>query len=208
VDEFYETLESEFLSSVLPPYMVELKLDKITIIGTLRNLRPEGLLISQVDDLYHHQKIQLWLQHLLLCCVRPEEIKCETQIHYLNNGLLKFSLPDNPEELLSEWLAAYLQGQQQPLAFFDKTSWAYAEVFYKKEKKGKNDNNEEADKLEELTAAALIAAQKKWDDNYNFAGQNAKPANQYIYRGHVPLNIDFQDLAITLLKPLMEHEVK
>ncbi|MFK5950654.1 MAG: exodeoxyribonuclease V subunit gamma [Methylococcales bacterium] len=209
VDDFYNTLEAEFLSPVIPPYTFNLKLQstsgEISIIGTLRNLRPDGLLISQVDDLYHYQKIQLWLQHLILCCVQPKGVSCETQIHYLNDGYLKFTTPNKPQELLSYWLSAYLDGQKQPLSFFDKTSWAYATPFYKKGIAYKDCNREDK-AVDKVFTAALKAARAKWHDNYQYAGQHAKSANQYIYRGYEPLGEDFQQLAVTLLKPLMEHE--
>jgi len=203
VDDFYDTLEPEFLTPVLPPYNIDLKLKspsgEILIIGTLRNLRAEGLLISQVDDLYHYQKIQLWLQHLILCCVQPKGVICETQIHYLSDGFLKFSTPKNPQELLSYWINAYLTGQRQPLSFFDKTSWAYAEPFYKKGISF-DDINREDKTIEKVFTSAIKAARAKWHDNYQYTGQHARPANQYIYRGQEPLEDDFQQLAVTLLK--------
>jgi len=234
VDDFYEYLDEEFLSQVLPPHGINLELTlndknndinkakKIKLVGALRNLRPEGLLSYQVSDLYLYQKIQLWLNHLLLCSLRPEGITCETRLHYLNNKQLEFNQPDNPEELLSQWISAYLQGLQQPLPFFDKTSWAYADTSFKGQKKlekykpkeGQDNNVEQetrhklTEKIEELKNKSLGSARSKWHDEYRQLGQKLKPANHYIYRGHEPFENDFGNLAINLLIPLMKHEVK
>jgi exodeoxyribonuclease V gamma subunit len=189
VDALMESLSNDYLTPVLTPLVAEISVNGFQLNGVLRDLRPEGQLVVLADELYPYQKIQCWLQHLFLCCVAPEGIICETRIHSLA-AEIRLNRPENPQDLLAKWLEAYLQGQQSPLSFYAKTSWEYAKNFNKTSAEDK----------------ALKAARKKWDDNYHYPGENAKPANQYLYRGHDPLNADFQALASSLLMPLIEHE--
>tara|TARA_R110001599_G_scaffold67867_4_gene191388 strand:+ start:7924 stop:11061 length:3138 start_codon:yes stop_codon:yes gene_type:complete len=187
VDALLENIEPEFLEKTLAPIAVDLHIEGINVAGALRNLRPEGQLLLITDKLYPWQKIQVWLKHLLLCCANPDGIQCITKIVSLDETLV-FEKIEAPELLLNEWIKAYRDGSLSPLPFFAKVSYEYAMVFAKK---GDED-------------AALKKAKDKWEDGYDFPGERSKPANEFIYRGHSPLDSDFKKLAQTLLCPLIE----
>ena len=189
VDTLIEGLSDVYSSPVLAPLTADISIAGFQLSGDLRDLRFEGQLFVQADDLYPYQKIQFWIQHLFLCCVKPRDINLVTRIYALG-GELVFTAPENPQELLVLWLESFHQGQSSPLSFYAKVSWEYAKVFNKKFDEEK----------------ALVAAKKKWDDNFYFPGENAKPTNKYLYRGHDPLDSNFQNLAQRLLIPLLTHE--
>jgi exodeoxyribonuclease V gamma subunit len=195
VSTLVEGVEPEFLSQTLPPIVVDLHVDGVNVAGALRGLRPEGQLLLIAEKLHPWQKIQLWLKHLVLCCVDPRDIQCVTKVISLEDALV-FEKVEGPELLLAEWIKAYCDGFLGPLPFFGKVSYEYAKTFAKK---GDKDTS-------------LKNAKKKWEDSYDFTkksdrpGEGSKPANKFIYRNHSPLDSEFEELAQVLLCPLIEAE--
>lgn len=187
VDNLLEGLNPEFLQQPLQPVAIDIQIEGINITGVLRDLQPEGQLLLISDNLYPWQKVQLWLKHLLLCCVKPEGIKCMTKVISLSDVLV-FNDIENPEELLTQWIKAYGDGQASPLPFFAKLSFIYSTELEKKDD----------------SAKALGAAQAKWEDGYGYLGEGSKPANAFLYRGHSPLAEEFERLAQTLISPLLK----
>jgi exodeoxyribonuclease V gamma subunit len=193
VDELLVSVNDQypdFFTQTLSDYVADLTIGNFNITGVLSGLRPAGQIILISDRLYAWRKVQLWLKHLLLCCAKPEGVSCTTQLISLD-GTYVFGEVDSPEDRLVEWLAAFQQGQQTPLPFFAKTSFEYAKAFNKKPDQ----------------EAALKKAGAKWWDGFNFPGECSKPANEFLYRGHSPLNEEFATKAETLLCPLLQSEV-
>jgi len=186
VNALLEEIEPEFLEKTLAPIMVDLQIEGLNVAGALRDLRSEGQLLLITDKLYPWQKIQVWLKHLLLCCVNPNGIQCVTKVVSLGETLI-FDKIEEPELLLAEWIKAYCDGRLSPLPFFAKVSYEYAKTFAKK---GDDD-------------AALKKAKAKWEDGYGYPGECSKPANEFIFRGHSPLDSEFEKLAQILLCPLI-----
>ena len=186
VDTLLEGLSPEFLQAPLQPIAVDIQIEDINITGVLRDLQPEGQLLLISDALYPWQNVQLWLKHLLLCCVKPEGIMRTTKVISLSGALVYDELED-PEELLAQWIKAYCDGQASPLPFFAKLSFIY---FAELNKKGDSEK-------------ALRVAQAKWEDGYKYPGEGSKPANAFLYRGHSPLTEEFETLAQTLISPLL-----
>ncbi|MBR7890138.1 exodeoxyribonuclease V subunit gamma [Marinomonas sp. A79] len=187
VDELLEGVDPEFLTDTLPAIPVDLHINGINITGVLRDLRPEGQLLLISDQLHDWQKVKVWLQHLILCCVKPEGVSRVTKVISLSDGLV-FKEIENPETLLAEWIQAYCDGQAEPLPFFAKLSFIYAQ---------KLEDGEDA-------AKALGAAHKKWADGYEFTGEVSKPVNAFLYRGHSPLDDAFEALSQRLISPLIQ----
>jgi len=187
VDELLEGIAPEFLQKSITPVAIDIQINDVNITGVLRDLQPQGQLLLMSDTLYPWKKVQLWLKHLLLCCVKPQGIQCTTKVVSLNDTLV-FSEVENPKELLAQWINAYCDGHTYPLPFFAKLGFVYFAEF---EKKGDE-------------AKALKAAKAKWEDGYQFPGEGSKPANAFLYRGHSPLNGEFEKLAKSLIGPLFE----
>jgi exodeoxyribonuclease V gamma subunit len=187
VNSLLEDIDTEFLQKPLQPVAVDIQIEGINITGVLRDLQPEGQLLLISDNLYQWQQIQLWLKHLLLCCVKPQGIKCVTKVISLDDVLV-FNEVQDPEVLLAKWISAYCDGQSLPLPFFAKLSFIYSESL---DKKGDN-------------VKALSAAKAKWEDGFKFPGEGSKSTNAFLYRGHSPLDDEFEALAQTLISPLLE----
>ncbi len=178
----------EFLQEPLVPIAVDIQIEGINITGVLRDICPQGQLLLISDKLYPWQTIQLWLRHLLLCCIRPDGVECVTKVNSLSGELVLKDV-ESPQERLGEWLKAYCTGLVRPLPLFPKVSFAYAEL-YDAEAEENWDAQNEANKL--------------WEPSFISSGESSKPANEYLYRGNSPLNDEFQSLAEQLIVPIIE----
>lgn len=193
-------------TSALPNQVVTLSFGNISLTHTWENLRPEGVAILTLHELWETEKIQYWLGHLLLCVSRPKGVAPLTHLFYLCNKGVKIhdlTLPELPaaeaKAELQRWVQHQQRGQQTPLPFFPKSNWAYASQFSKNQGKGLPD--------EQAHAYALSAARAKWDTKqYNSSAQPEKHkfANRMIFRGRHPLQeADFAELAELLLPAVL-----
>jgi exodeoxyribonuclease V gamma subunit len=184
-------LPAVLTTATLPPMPVNLSLHGTTLAGELSGLRPEGQIRLVIGKMNAAERLEWWLSHLLLCAMRPAGIACQSLL-YDDSG--HYRLDDEPEAigLLEAWVVRWQQGQQQPLPFFGRTSWAYAEQLYKQE---------------DAPALALEKALDKWDPSFvgEFAApQCEEPVNRLVFRHLDPLADPlFAQLAQTLLLPLV-----
>ena len=165
----------------------------IEIRGVTKHASQQGIQHLLVGNLYDYKKVALWLEHLFLCCSRPQGVKPMTHVIYRDNKATIKSWylkpPKNPENILATWVEAYLHGLSQPLPFFAKTSNGYAKSFEK---------HQDQDK-------ALGAAKALWRDGFSSSGEGSKSHNAYLYRDEEPLDDTFGAWAELLLIPLLEH---
>ncbi|OWY39015.1 exodeoxyribonuclease V subunit gamma [Xenophilus sp. AP218F] len=177
----------------LPPQPAHLELDGLTLAGELYGLRPEGRLEFVVGRINAAQRVELWLGHLLLCAARPAGVACRT-VCYDDAGSLALEDEPSARELLRPWVARWRQGQRQPLPFFGRTSWAYAEALA-----AKPDDR----------AGAMDKALQKWSPAFVADGGMAQQDEAPIalaFRHQQPLDDPlFAQLAETLLVPLAER---
>jgi exodeoxyribonuclease V gamma subunit len=186
-------LPAALTEDTLPPQAVHLSIAGCTVVGELTGLRPEGQLSFVVGKINAAQRVALWLSHLLLCAARPPGVACRTACYDDTGGL---QLEDEPEALalLEPWLARWRQGQDQPLPWFGRTGWAYAESLAAEP--------ERRDK-------AMQKALEKWDPGFVREGsvaQKDEAAIALAFRNQSPLEDPlFTQLAETLLLPLAER---
>ncbi|MFB9158906.1 exodeoxyribonuclease V subunit gamma, partial [Chromobacterium violaceum] len=177
----------------LPPQPVHLEIVGFTLVGELYGLRPEGRLDFIVGKMNAAQRVALWLSHLILCAARPAGVAPHSAC-YDDAGSTLLHDEIDAAGLLAPWLARWKQGQAQPLPFFGRTSWAYAEALAK--------SPDKPDK-------ALAAAWQKWEPNFilgDGVAQKDEPAIALAFRHQSPLEDPlFAQLAETLLLPLAER---
>jgi exodeoxyribonuclease V gamma subunit len=184
-------LPAVLTAATLPPVPISLTLHGTTLAGELGGLRPEGQIRLVIGKMNAAERLEWWLTHLLLCATRPAGIACQSML-YDDSG--HYRLDDEPDAamLLTAWVVRWQQGQQQPLPFFGRTSWAYAEQLYKQD---------------DAPQLALEKALDKWDPSFvaDFATpQCEEPVNRLVFRHLDPLADPlFALLAQTLLLPLV-----
>ncbi|MCD5363726.1 exodeoxyribonuclease V subunit gamma, partial [Chromobacterium aquaticum] len=186
-------LPAALTEDTLPPQPLHLSIGGCTVVGELTGLRPEGQLSFVVGKINAAQRVALWLSHLLLCAARPAGVACRTACYDDAGGL---QLEDEPGALalLEPWLARWRQGQDQPLPWFGRTGWAYAEALAAEP--------ERRDK-------AMLKALEKWEPGFVREGsvaQKDEAAIALAFRNQAPLQDPlFAQLAETLLLPLAER---
>lgn len=184
-------LPAVLTETTLPPLPISLTLHGTTLAGELGGLRPQGQIRLVIGKMNAAERLEWWLTHLLLCATRPAGIACQSVL-YDDSG--HYRLDDEPDaaQLLEAWVVRWQQGQQQPLPFFGRTSWAYAEQLYKQD---------------DAPQLALEKALDKWDPSFvaDFATpQCEEPVNRLVFRHQDPLADPlFAQLAQTLLLPLV-----
>jgi len=183
VDDFAEKLAQA--EQDLDPLAFELKLNNFTLTGILNGLSTQGLFSYQMSKVNGKQTLEAWLRHLVLNCLKPNNIICESQ-HISDDNHYQFqSLSQtDAETYLKQLLDLYWQGLQQPLPLFDKTSYAFAKASLKGNKTD-------------------TAMNKAWDGD-QYQGESEDPYHQQLY-ANSPLDDDFKALALTVYEPIQAH---
>jgi exodeoxyribonuclease V gamma subunit len=114
----------------LPPHTASLHLPVDGTVWRLEaafsDLRATGLLRHRWGKLNATDRIAAWLQHLVLCASAPAGVEPLTLWHS-SDATLRLRPPADPIGLLHQLVALYQRGQQEPLAFFPKSAWAYVD---------------------------------------------------------------------------------
>jgi exodeoxyribonuclease V gamma subunit len=90
------------------------------------DLRAGGLLRHRYAELSAVDRLDAWLQHLVLCASAPPGVAPATT-WVARDGVLRLRAPADPLALLAALLRLYRRGLQQPLAFFPRSAWAYVD---------------------------------------------------------------------------------
>ncbi|MEQ6289543.1 exodeoxyribonuclease V subunit gamma [Vogesella sp. GCM10023246] len=188
---FASRLPQSLLAATLPPQPLRLDIGGVTLVGELAGLRQEGLLRVVPRKAYATEFIRLWLEHLLRLAAKLPGIAADSQL-FADDGVHRFGavdgegVPLDAHALLAAWVARYLQGRQQPLPFFARTSLAYARA---------------------EPGSEMSAAQNEWAPDFTGHGRSPQrddAANLLAFRHLEPLSDPlFEQLAETLLKPMV-----
>lgn len=98
--------------------------------GVVERVFPEGRLVVDAGRRNGKRLLDLWIRHLALCCAPGPQRKSVLVCRNGKDGLDVVELPFVPQAAahLEELLQIYGTGQRQPLPFFPKASFAYAEA--------------------------------------------------------------------------------
>lgn len=197
---------AERLAPLLPsarsePLVVAFQADGITLHGWLKGVSPQGLLDWTPDKLKPRHRLKLWFKHLLLCLLRPAGVVLQSRLVAADNTIC-FQAVNDAEIQLARLLGHYHQGLRRPLAFFVKSSFAYAEK-HSKPSRGVNDPDA-------IRLAALRAAGDVWHgaEFGNSFPESANPYYQAVYRGNDPLDTVFGALALEVFSPMLRALVE
>jgi len=170
-------------SQPITPCEIFLNLPDGAISGWLTALYSSGRVSYRPTKLKAQDLLQLWIQHLILCLLRPEGVE-QVSIHVATDTAVCFQPVDDPESELAPYLRCYQQGLQEPLHFYPRTSHAWAKA--------------------KTESAAANAARKTWYSDY-YRGEEEDPAYSIALHGQDPLDDRFEQLAV-LFAPILEHK--
>jgi len=174
---------------LLEPVRLEFAADDLKLSGWLTGLSAAGLSLYTLNDIKPRDYPALWIKHLALCLAAPADVERVSRLAG-TDGSVAFQAPDDPAAEMARLLRYYWQGLHQPLAFFPKSSYAYA-------KKSQADGD---------SAQALAAARKVWEKpefrNGPQYGESENPWYRAVYRDSEPFDAAFEELAMDLLGPM------
>ncbi len=187
-----EVLEPFLAQPVLEPVPFELDLGEARLTGTLRGLRPCGLVFFRPGAIRGKDRVRAWLHHLVLCAAGPDGAEPVTvQLGFDRRGVLRLVL--EPVEAARGHLAGvlrlYLEGLRQPVPFFPETSWTYAQERWERGKAHEK---------------ALAAARRAWEGRPDKPGEAAEPHVMRCFGDADPLaSGGFERAAWTVFRPFL-----
>ena len=150
---------------------------------------PQGLVHYRPASIKEKDLIRAWLAHLLLNRLPADCPKNSIIIGKDKIQQFKPIMGADNDEQLSRLLRWYWQGLLQPLAFFPKSSYAYAEMIYKK--KSPED--------------ALKKAHACWENSYLGDSEKEDVYFAQLFHPINPLDRDFMQIALGFWLPLLGH---
>jgi exodeoxyribonuclease V gamma subunit len=191
VESFYAAVEPFLQAAPLPPQVVDLQLPPFQLSGRIGHLNALGLLHFRSARLKAKDHLNVWVRHLVRSVVGASGQPLESFL-IGKDGALRYTPVEPARETLNALLSTYWEGLRRPLHFFPQTSLAFA----LKQATGKS--REEA----------LKAARNEWrrPANAEYSGESEDPYLQLCFGRLEVLDEAFEDLALRVFQPLLEHQ--
>lgn len=190
VPAFAERLRAHDVQSARNTVELDLDLGGYRLRGWLHGIGTNGLLGYRVGKLRAQNRLHLWLQHLALNVLLPDDVE-PISTFLSEEGSLRLGPVSNPKDHLRELIDLYRQGWCTPLQFFAESSFTYAE---RRLRRGED------------AATARDAAAKIWIGNPHVPGERDDPYHRIAFRGLEPLDERFEALSMVVYQPLFDAE--
>ncbi len=177
---------------------LRVRIGDTVLVGDVEGLGPEFAVRARISRLKPKDRLATWLQHLFVAAARahhPADLPRRT-LYFARGGTLELRelAPAKALEQLAALLALYRDGQVEPLPFYERSSYAYAQARH-------DDRKSEAE--------ARLAAAREWhpDPFENGPGNDLDDAAIALCaRGHDPLAAPaFAVCAETVWMPFFCH---
>ena len=184
------------------PELLQLSIGRFEISARIDNVFDGRLLRQRLTTRKPKDLLRTWIDHLLLNCLRPVESILITATKEKQPVVERFApANDDPRKLLAGLLDFYWRGLREPLPFFPRSSFAFADRTVHPTRGG---------------SSPLDKARKTWgdspqprDDDF---GQRAEREEDYFdlaFRNVAdPLGPEFQELAMAVFEPALEVMTK
>lgn len=196
VEAFGEEIQLRLHNQPLEDIEVDLEITGCSIVGKLKNIYPGAQMNYRFGKAKPKYLIAFWIRHLLFQLAKPGGHPGNSKyFSWENNSFEEMSLLKIPDakSTLSNLLECYKQGLTKPLPLFCKSSYAFAEAIYAKQK----DHDD-----------AIKAAQRKWESNsYGgnyYPGEEDDAYYKLVIGGDDPFGEEFIETAQTVWKPYFE----
>jgi exodeoxyribonuclease V gamma subunit len=186
-----ETVRACIRGDQLPPLSIACECGGYWITGTISNVWPDTLLHYRSAKVKAKDRIRIWIQHLL-CSVADAAAPDESILIGTDCVWKTGTLRDIARQELEKLVALYDRGLTSVLHFFPKSSLDYADAL----NRGKTPED------------ALRAARATWAGSDYAPGENSDPYYALCFRGHDPLDTEFETLSRELFDPLMKYQKK
>lgn len=156
---------------------------QVCLVGRIDDVSPKGLINYRPGSAHGRDLLRVYLRHLCLMAMGKQHTS-----YLLDMGHFHALSPiaaDKAQQLLSELISLFYQGQSSPLCFMPKTSLAYA--------------SQEGEHPERLAAA-----QTEWLDEQGLLGEGTDPHYQRLFSFPDDFSeAEFGSLAQRIFEPLL-----
>jgi exodeoxyribonuclease V gamma subunit len=186
VSGFAERVRAWLPAKPLEPLSMDVRCGPWRLTGMLAGCGREGLVGYRFDMASPRDLLVQWIRHLALNRLSPAGI--EPVSGWLSEDkAFRLAPVADADELLRLLLEDYWEGLQEPLHFFVKSAWAYAEAAHKN---GKD---------------PLISAYRVWQGSEDYPGEGSDPYYALAFRDSDPLDMRFEALAGNVFLPALAH---
>lgn len=171
------------------PLEIQLEAGGLHLAGWLSQIGPQGLTRYRIGEPGSRDQLDLWIRHLALNSLAPAGIMPVSRLLW-EQGELQLRPVADPLPRLAALIALYRRGWSELLPLFPNASFAFAKA--SRSRSGKTD--------------PMAAARKAWlgSDQQHWS-EGDDPYHRYAFRGTVPLDDPFPQLALEVFEPLLEH---
>jgi len=195
VMDFLHRFRSLETGSNIGVRQLELNLGDFHVTGSLE-LWEKGLFVRRFAKAKANDEIALWIYHLAFNTARREWQENESiadagSTFLARDDILRINEVEEPEPVLLQLLDLYWSGLRNPVPFFPETSLRFCRRICSGASRD----------------TALRSAEGVWQSDFS-PGEGDDPYYRRIYGADAPLGADFQDTALTILMPLVNHLTK
>jgi exodeoxyribonuclease V gamma subunit len=193
IESFVKRLDSHRKGDLLAPLEVELQFGDFRMKGCIGNIYGNGLLQFRYADVKPKDRLIIWVHHLVVHNLHKKNYPLNSILACKDEDY-RYVQVNESGRLLEELLHVYRRGLTEPIHFFPRSSFAYAEALYRRGKE---------------PGEALRAARKEWEGS-DFGGmaESRDPYFRLCFKHTDPLDEPFEELAKKIYQPLMEREVR
>ena len=194
VDQLLTRLKVVINGETLNPLPVDIELGEFHLYGTLNLIWPEYLVRYRCSKLKPKDQVAIWIDHLVLNCLNPENYPLESQV-LGSDKTATYSPTQNCYEELKKLLDYFWEGQHHPLPFFLNSSYAYAQQFLKNQDTDKKSKDPIDQALRHWTSGPFKQGTDSEDSYHDLA-----------FRGKNPFDDRFRLIAQEIFEPLLNHQ--
>ena len=199
VEAFVEKTRPLLDETSLEPVETDLSIGKFTLAGRLENLFAARLIRYRYARITANDRLRAWISHLFLNAADLAGYPASTALLGLDPANrnearwlgLEYRPVTSARPVLGQLLKRYWQGLQKPLHFFSNSSFEYARLVLQG---GKDPDY------------ALSRILPIWRGSEYSRGEREDLHIQQCFGNTDPLDGSFQELALEVFGPLMEHE--
>jgi exodeoxyribonuclease V gamma subunit len=173
---------NQYQISLLEPITIDLNVNEWHIQGQIDNITINGIFNSRIGRLRSKDRLTLWLQHLILCIIKPTNIPSLNSLYISEDAEWRLMNISEPIPLIQDLLTLYAQGLSSPLQFFpDSSLTCYEHGMNSKE------------------------LYKHWNDPNSFTTESQNLAVRIAFRGRNPIDETFADIATRIFAPIKKY---
>jgi len=175
INQFADLIQQQDLGAKQEDQPIDITVGDYRLLGNLSQVYEQGSLIYRYANIKGKDFMLSWLHHLIMNHVQPQN----THLLSLDEQLVFSSHEVEPSDTLAKLINIFVQGQQQPDAFFTESTFSYVKqaLKLKTSKRAKT--------------PAIISAQEQLKKEIGF-DQSLQQLYQHVEDLSVVLNEDFE----------------